>query len=757
MNEETEMNRQIAVVVLLLLAIAPLANAQSFATKQITDGNAETSIHSPRIYGDKIYWTTREPYAINMYDASSSQTTQIVSNKNQAYGGFEVDANRLVYVLGNSLRTVHFFDLSNSVDAVLSNPSKSAYWPDISDSLIIWSEYEDVNIRGQANGTKDIYSYDLGADGIIGTSDDTGRTLVLDTDNTGGLSISADKIVYVSDDNDTKIRNLYLYDISTQQTEQIVPSTTKQTEPHFSNNKVVWRDFRSGTADIWAYDLNTKTETQITSTPLYESQVRLYGDYIVFVRNDDSAEIRHKIVLYDLSSSAEYTFDSPGEQYSPDIFGDKVVWYDVAQPDSKSNIFMATICQSGYKGCQDICIPETECCDAQDCPSDQDCFSGVCLECIDDSNCDDFNSCTTDSCVTTECKNLPIVCQAGQSCSNGVCVGTPQQQQTVTSTYTPPLAPERDPNKDRVIDGISITRIDDSKFSYYNQMVVSGNIIAWVGCTDKSVSHPSKCDYLVYIYDIQTGETTNIASSGFLPAIADAKVFYLKGSSIFFYDTKTKNTGRLTCDNTGMIDFDADGNIVAYGNNFGTKWIEVSKIKKSCDDPDSDIYKYSHSLPGILSRNSNWVVTPTGAQEYELLIAKKIRVFGTNILAYTETGYRLYDAIGDEFIDFSVPSNNFHDIQGDNIYFTADGALKSFNINDKSTTSLKGDVGGLGTLVADNLLVTHQNGHTVITNLYIGDEKSVNIGLPRDFDGQTIVDKTYAATISFKEISKAPS
>src|SRR3989338_8617047 len=63
-----------------------------------------------------------------------------------------------------------------------------------------------------------------------------------------------------------------------------------------------------------------------------------------------------------------------------------------------------------------------ECTNPSDCTSDL-CISGDCVECTlteecsDNSDCDDTNLCTIDSCSSGACSNIPKACQAGWMCS----------------------------------------------------------------------------------------------------------------------------------------------------------------------------------------------------------------------------------------------------------------------------------------------------------------------------------------------------
>jgi len=74
------------------------------------------------------------------------------------------------------------------------------------------------------------------------------------------------------------------------------------------------------------------------------------------------------------------------------------------------------------------CHDATECDDGDVCTTDT-CEGNRCVHtavancCHDDSECNDGDTCTTDTCVNHQCVSTPIVCNVGQACLNGECVG----------------------------------------------------------------------------------------------------------------------------------------------------------------------------------------------------------------------------------------------------------------------------------------------------------------------------------------------
>ncbi|AKB19431.1 disaggregatase related repeat-containing protein [Methanosarcina sp. WWM596] len=150
--------------------------------------------------------------------------------------------------------------------------------------------------------------------------------------------IYGDRIVW--EDNRDGKNNIYTYDLSTKQETQISTSGTA-TYPAIYDNKIVWYDSRNGKCDVYMHDLSTKQETQVsTSGTAYASYPGPYvytpaisGNRIVWedYRNGQN------IYMYDLSNSKETQITTSGSAFSPDIYGDRIVWVD------GNDIYMGTV------------------------------------------------------------------------------------------------------------------------------------------------------------------------------------------------------------------------------------------------------------------------------------------------------------------------------------------------------------------------------------------------------------------------------
>lgn len=107
---------------------------------------------------------------------------------------------------------------------------------------------------------------------------------------------------------------------------QITSHAATQELPSIYENLVVYEDWRSGTADIYMYNISTGIETQITTNTADQKNPTIYGDIIVWA---DYRNNEYDIYMYNISSQTESPLcTASNSQNKPMIDGTKVVWRD---------------------------------------------------------------------------------------------------------------------------------------------------------------------------------------------------------------------------------------------------------------------------------------------------------------------------------------------------------------------------------------------------------------------------------------------
>jgi beta propeller repeat protein len=118
---------------------------------------------------------------------------------------------------------------------------------------------------------------------------------------------------------------------------QVTNDSAHQENGYIYGDRIVWQDDRNGNWDIYMFDLATGIETQITNDPDYQVEPKLYGEILVWkdLRNHQGTvknfpfDYNSDIYMYNLTTGIEKQITKNDKcQFSPELYGDKVVWLD---------------------------------------------------------------------------------------------------------------------------------------------------------------------------------------------------------------------------------------------------------------------------------------------------------------------------------------------------------------------------------------------------------------------------------------------
>ncbi len=144
--------------------------------------------------------------------------------------------------------------------------------------------------------------------------------------------------------------DVFLLDLKTGRVSQITTDEHAQVEPRISGNTIVWLDTRNMKTDeyppyydVYAYDIETGGEKRLTSTTsIAEDSLSISGNLVAWSdaryalqRPGKKAGItdqNNEIFVYELDTDRERRIsENPGNDMSPSVEGDRVVW--LRQPD----------------------------------------------------------------------------------------------------------------------------------------------------------------------------------------------------------------------------------------------------------------------------------------------------------------------------------------------------------------------------------------------------------------------------------------
>jgi len=211
------------------------------------------------------------------------------------------------------------FSVKGSDVFQITTDSPNQYNPAIYESIVVW---EDLR-----NGNKDIYGYDM--------STQEEFPICTDPRDQSSPVIYGDIVVWEDTRNRSntceQCRDIYGYNMSTQEEFPICTDPHDQSSPAIYGDVVVWQDERNhglgiwGNTDIYGYNLSTKQEVQITTDTEDQYSPAIYGDIIVWT---DERDVGSAIYGYNLSTGQEFLVAtrSVSNFPYPVIYEDTIIW-----------------------------------------------------------------------------------------------------------------------------------------------------------------------------------------------------------------------------------------------------------------------------------------------------------------------------------------------------------------------------------------------------------------------------------------------
>ena len=206
--------------------------------------------------------------------------------------------------------------------------------PRVSDSHVTWWGYDEV-AGDQEIYLSDIASIVAGSPVIhnISSSDYSDSDPVIDGNRVVWRSV-------VGDDTETEI---FLYDgtflsdgVTPASARRITNNQATNAAPQIDGNYIVWQGLDGVTTDIFLYEIDTWTTTQLTFDGYNDVDPQISGDNIVWEGGSSS---NREILLYNVvdGGAPANISDNPDLDERPQIHDNRIVWHTFNRDDSDPN------------------------------------------------------------------------------------------------------------------------------------------------------------------------------------------------------------------------------------------------------------------------------------------------------------------------------------------------------------------------------------------------------------------------------------
>ncbi|MCC4771675.1 PKD domain-containing protein [Methanosarcina sp. DH2] len=292
--------RQILVIFLILIASATVVSAGT--ETQLTQDERLTLRTS--IYANHVFWTEIAGNDVHAYDLTTGKRTDIVGNS--VVGKINAYGDKVVWT-GDDGDSVYMCDVSTNNETMIASERRS---PDIYGNYIV---YTNNYYYGQDHENDGVYLYNLN------THNETKIAAVYSSP-----AIYGEKVVWSQENGDNGY-DIYLHDISTQQTGTITTtnSSIPESELDICGNAVVWTE----SGNVYIYDIASYKTTQVTNNgDAY--QPAIYGDWIVYTIGDPYSGGSKDIYIYEISAARTTRITTSDLAFAPSVYGDKIVYAD---------------------------------------------------------------------------------------------------------------------------------------------------------------------------------------------------------------------------------------------------------------------------------------------------------------------------------------------------------------------------------------------------------------------------------------------
>lgn len=235
-------------------------------------------------------------------------------------------------------------------DGAVTGPSRRpvelpGLWPlDLDDGRVVSINFEDQEVYLTDLSTGE--NTQISSDGVQKMWAALSGDIVAWITNEGQIELPAEEIISESAESHLFANHIVVYDLATGEQRRITREGVPRTQLDIDGRRMVWADKRNemgafyGDYDIYAYDLETDTEIEIAVAPGEQQSPTIDGDLVVWQDNRSNPELdgprtgchncpdnRKDIYIYDFGTeSSRPLVEDDWLKMTPVADGRRVVW-----------------------------------------------------------------------------------------------------------------------------------------------------------------------------------------------------------------------------------------------------------------------------------------------------------------------------------------------------------------------------------------------------------------------------------------------
>ncbi len=296
-------------------ATTALVAVEDYLTQDEVDAVADADQTHPDLAGSRLVWqdNRNENWDIMLSDLGASGAVNLTAGQTSDQERPRTDGRYVVWQdRRNGNWDVFLHDTTTGTTTPLTTETTDQQFPVVDAPWVVWQE------RG---ATWDIVAHNLDtAERVTISPADPARLDQIHPDIDGGT--------VVWEDYRFGLAEIFSYDLGTRTERRLSNNIDNQTFPTVEANLVVWVDQRHKNRDLYSFDLTTGLERRLTYSSFDEAQPVVLGDRVVYTAFPGGLSDPGIAVFQPATRRSFFLTPDPARQEEPAADGNTIAWQD---------------------------------------------------------------------------------------------------------------------------------------------------------------------------------------------------------------------------------------------------------------------------------------------------------------------------------------------------------------------------------------------------------------------------------------------